>query len=239
MTLPHERDSLIWPTYYMPEQNYFYKKKRLSILFCSFIRNFSFLKTSVVHNISIYLCYADMFTLGCHWQQWLCPAVCLSVPNDVTALTLRISTISLKCDGVMHSGMKQIIVENAHVRTIFVSSIEVWNFAMVGFIGSDGRWLILRNVGKAHCSLKFGGIMQHTMKQITIWNGHTQSIFAFSDFGWLRVLSFYECLLTCFGETVYISDHLDPSTHRFNFMRNIFLLTKLLHNFFPFLPPYV
>ena len=44
-------------------------------------------------------------------------------------------------------------------------------------------------------SLKFGGMMQFTIKRITVWNGHTQLIFAFSDLGRTRVLSFSERLV--------------------------------------------
>ena len=33
------------------------------------------------------------------------------------------------------------------------------------------------------------------MKRITVWNGHTQLIFAFSDFSWPNVLSFSERLV--------------------------------------------
>ena len=38
-------------------------------------------------------------------------------------------------------------------------------------------------------------MMQFTMKQITVWNGHTQLIFTFSDLSRLRVLSFTERLV--------------------------------------------
>ena len=34
---------------------------------------------------------------------------------------------------------------------------------------------------KSHYGLKFGGMMQFTMERITVWNGHTHLMFAFSD----------------------------------------------------------
>ena len=48
---------------------------------------------------------------------------------------------------------------------------------------------------KSHQSLKFGGMMQITMKRITLCNGHTKLMFAFSDLGRWKVLSFSEHLV--------------------------------------------
>ena len=45
---------------------------------------------------------------------------------------------------------------------------------------------------KSHYGLKFGGMMQFTTKLITVWNGHTQLMIAFSDLGRPMVLSFSE-----------------------------------------------
>ena len=39
------------------------------------------------------------------------------------------------------------------------------------------------------------GMMQFTMKQITVWNSHTQIMLSFSDHGWPRVLSFSDCFV--------------------------------------------
>ena len=61
--------------------------------------------------------------------------------------------------------------------------------------GSEERWLILGSVRKSHYGLKFVGMMQFTMKQITIWNGHAQPMFVFSDFSQPKVLLFSECLV--------------------------------------------
>ena len=36
---------------------------------------------------------------------------------------------------------------------------------------------------KSHYGMKFVCMMQFTMKRITVWNGHTQQIFTFSDLG--------------------------------------------------------
>ena len=48
---------------------------------------------------------------------------------------------------------------------------------------------------KSHYSPKLGGMMQFTMKQITVWNSHTQLMFTFSDLGRPRLLSFSERLV--------------------------------------------
>ena len=48
---------------------------------------------------------------------------------------------------------------------------------------------------KSHYRLKFGGMMQFTKKRITVWNGHTQLMFAFSEISHTRVLSFSERLV--------------------------------------------
>ena len=52
-------------------------------------------------------------------------------------------------------------------------------FSMIGF----AKKMRLR---KSHYILKFGGMMQFTMKQIILWNGHPQLMFGFSDLGLLR-----------------------------------------------------
>ena len=48
---------------------------------------------------------------------------------------------------------------------------------------------------KSQYGLKVGGMTQFTMKRITVWNSHTQLMFAFSDLGRSRVLSFSERLV--------------------------------------------
>ena len=42
---------------------------------------------------------------------------------------------------------------------------------------------------------EIGGMKQFAMMQITVWNGHTQIIFAFSDLVRPMVLSLSECLV--------------------------------------------
>ena len=42
--------------------------------------------------------------------------------------SLRISAISLKIGGMIHSMMKQIAIRNGHARLIFARSMELWNF---------------------------------------------------------------------------------------------------------------
>ena len=82
--------------------------------------------------------------------------------------SLRISAISLKFGGMMHSTMEQIAIYNGHVRPIYACSTEL-KFSMKGFF--DQVWR------KSYCSnslrisaigLKFGGMMDNNMKQIAI-----------------------------------------------------------------------
>ena len=61
-------------------------------------------------------------------------------------------------------------------------------------IGLDQVWGMMTR-RKSHHGLKFGGMMQYIMKRIIIWNAHVQPVFAFSDLGWPRILSFSECLV--------------------------------------------
>ena len=56
-----------------------------------------------------------------------------------------------------------------------------WKFTIYHDKLGPGRLLILGNARESHYSLKFVGIMQCTMNQITISNGHSQPVFAFSD----------------------------------------------------------
>ena len=62
---------------------------------------------------------------------------------------------------------------------------------------SEGWWLILGNLRKSHHGLEIGGMMQCTMRRITSWNGYAQPMFAISDFGRPRGLSFSERIV-CF-----------------------------------------
>ena len=48
--------------------------------------------------------------------------------DDVTALTLRISGISLKFGGMLHSNMNQIAIYNGHAQPILARSTALWNF---------------------------------------------------------------------------------------------------------------
>ena len=50
-------------------------------------------------------------------------------------------------------------------------------------------------LSKSHYRLQFGGMTPFTFKQITVWNGCTQLMFAFSDLGQSRMLSFSEHLV--------------------------------------------
>ena len=58
-----------------------------------------------------------------------------------------------------------------------------------------GDFSCRRAVDSSSYGLKFGDMMQCTMKRMTIWNGHAQPMFPFSDLFWPRVLSFSECLV--------------------------------------------
>ena len=64
---------------------------------------------------------------------------------------------------------------------------------------------------KLHYSLKFGGMMQLTMKQITVWNGHTQLMFASSDLSRPRVLLFSERLV-CTLDHDWLVHYIFPTT---------------------------
>ena len=55
---------------------------------------------------------------------------------------------------------------------------------------------------KSLYGLNFCGMMQFTMKCVTVWNGHTQLIFAFSDLGRRRMLSYSERLVFYFESIV-------------------------------------
>ena len=87
---------------------------------------------------------------------------------------------------------------NGYAMPIFVRSTQLWNFLRYAWTRSEGWWLILGNVRKLLHGLEIGGMMQCTMRWITSWNGYAQPMFAFSDFGRPRVLSFSESL-GCFG----------------------------------------
>ena len=62
-------------------------------------------------------------------------------------------------------------------------------------IGMGQVWGMMTHIRKRE---EIGGMMQCTMRRITSWNGYAQPMFAFSDFGRPRVLSFSERLV-CFG----------------------------------------
>ena len=108
-----------------------------------------------------------------------------------------------------------------------------WKFSMTR---SQGRWLILGSVRKSHYGLAFGGMMQCTMKTITIWNGHAQSMLAFLFYpGRPRVLSFSEHLVIFFKNDAYI---LETIIHKLNFLlfvqnhkRNIWDEMNVIHTY--------
>ena len=66
--------------------------------------------------------------------------------------------------------------------------MELWNFPW-------HAWTRKIRLRKSHYRLKFGGMTQFAMKRITVWNGHTQPMSAFSDLGQPRVLPFSERLV--------------------------------------------
>ena len=57
---------------------------------------------------------------------------------------------------------------------------------------------MLGNVRVSHYGSKFGGMMQRTMKQITLSNAQAQPMFTFSDLSRATVLLFYERLVYFF-----------------------------------------
>ena len=77
---------------------------------------------------------------------------------------------------------------NIYAQPIFACCMEHWNFPWYA-------WARKMKLRKSYLGLKFGGMVQFTMKRITVWNDHTQLLFAFSDLGQLRVLSFSESLV--------------------------------------------
>ena len=130
--------------------------------------------------------YSYHFTFGRHRRRQLfssfhasaCPSLCPWVrperryhPNS-----LRIAAIGLKFGGMTHSTMRQVAIQNGYVQLILRRPRNFENF--YDRIG-PGRWLISGDVRKSQNSLKFGGMMQCTMKGMTIWNGHAQPMFAF------------------------------------------------------------
>ena len=85
---------------------------------------------------------------------------CLSVPNDVTTLTLRISAIGLEFGGMIHSTTKQIAIQNGYAWLIFVRLQNFENFHDRLGQEDDSFSEICGNYG-----LKFAGMMQCSMKQ--------------------------------------------------------------------------
>ena len=63
----------------------------------------------------------------------------------------------------------------------------------ISMIGFDHVWGMI-TARKSPYGLNFGGMMHCTMKWITVWNGHAQPMFAFSDLCRPRVLSSSERL---------------------------------------------
>ena len=63
-------------------------------------------------------------------------------------------------------------------------------FSIISLDRARGKVIRIRQCKESYYGLNFGDMMQHSMKQITIWNDHTQSMFASSDFNWPRVLLF-------------------------------------------------
>ena len=56
-------------------------------------------------------------------------------------------------------------------------------------------WARKMKFRKSRYGQKFGGMMQLTMKRITVRNGHTLLMFAFSNLGCLKMLSFSDYLV--------------------------------------------
>ena len=98
----------------------------------------------------------------------------------------------------MHSTMKQIVIKNGYAQTSFARFMELWTFPEYAWTRSEGIWFILQNARKSYYGQKFGSMILNIMMQITIWNGHTQPMFAISGLVRPKVLSFYEPLvMTC------------------------------------------
>ena len=119
-----------------------------------------------------------LITLGRHRRQWAFHASNCSPVHPELCLrskSVRMSTTSLKFGGLMYSTTKHITLQNCHAN--FCAFHRTWNFHDL-----DQVWGMLTHIRKcAEITLrpKFGGVMQCTMKRITIWNGHAQPMFAF------------------------------------------------------------
>ena len=75
-------------------------------------------------------------------------------------------SIGLKFSGMMHSTMKQIAVQNGHAQSIFACFMELWNFPWYAWTRSEGQHYCTLRISAI--SLRFGGMMHSTMKQIAI-----------------------------------------------------------------------
>ena len=69
----------------------------------------------------------------------VCQCVCPLVHSEwpLCSNSLRISAISLKCGGMMHSTMEQIAMKYGHARPIFPCSTEL---SMIGFFDQVWSW---------------------------------------------------------------------------------------------------
>ena len=107
----------------------------------------------------------------------VCPAVCPSVHPSVHPEwhscfnSLRISAISLKFGGMMHSTVEQIANWNGHARPILACSMELLNFPWWAYLTRSEGWRYRSDSWKISAiSLKFDGMMHSNMKQIPIYN---------------------------------------------------------------------
>ena len=119
----------------------------------------------------------------------VCPLVCSSVCPSVRperryrSNSLRISVISLTFGEMVHSNMKQIAIQNDHGR-LFLH--VPWKFSKIGLVQEDEIEEI---------TLRPEILWHDAVYHEAVWNGHTQLMFAFSDLGRPRVLSFSERLV--------------------------------------------
>ena len=126
------------------------------------------------------------------------PSILLSVRNDVAALTIQ---------GFQLSGCNLVgwctIPWSISKMTMLGYFLRIpRNFHIFYDRLGAGRWLISGNARKSHYGLKFGGMMQCIMKRITVWNGHAQPMFAYSDLGRppRKLLSLSERFVTRYHE---------------------------------------
>ena len=95
---------------------------------------------------------------------------------------LRISTISLKFGRMIHNTMKETMAMLGQFLRV-LRNLKI-------FHGRLGRWPILEMQGNHIMAWNLVAWCSVPLKWIAIWNGHVQPMFAFSDCGRPRVLSF-------------------------------------------------